>query len=77
MEEYTVRLEILKEEREQKASALSQVQLKAAQVKQQDSFTLENIKRVREEAEKLLLEKEELTAGEAAAARLLRKTGGN
>lgn len=74
MEEYTVRLEILKEERSRR-SVLSGA-AKAAQAKQQDSFTLENIKRVREEAEKLLLEKEELTAGEAAAARL-RKTGGN
>ena len=73
MEEYTVRLEILKEEREQKASALSQVQLKAAQVKQQDSFTLENIKRVREEAEKLLLEKEELTAGGSGSSQAIEK----
>ncbi len=63
VEEHTGKLEILKAEREKNASELSAVQLKAAQVKQQDSFILENIKRVCDEISRLKLEKEELARG--------------
>lgn len=63
VEEYSAGLDTLKEERDRLASELSAIRLKASQVKQQDSFIRENIKRVLEEAERLKNEKEELTAG--------------
>ena len=71
VEEHTAKLEILKSERETNASELSAVQLKAAQVKQQDSFIQENIKRVCEEISRLKLEKEELAQGGTDSSRTI------
>lgn len=58
-------LEKAKTDRDAALSALSEVQLEAANLKQQDSFLEQNISRLSDEKEKLLAEKESLKTGHA------------
>ena len=56
-------LEVLKGERERCAAVLSEVQLRASQIRQKDSFIGENIRRITAEEDNLLEEKTHLEAG--------------
>ena len=65
--EDTDALEKAKESREASSKELSEIQLKAAGLSQQDSFIAENLKRVKEETARLNIEKASLGDGSAGS----------
>lgn len=68
-----VLLEEAKEKREEASKALSQIQLEAAGLKQQDSFLDQNLIRLDEESKKLQAEKEALGSGSGDSAQAIQE----
>ena len=66
-------LETAKEEREAASKELSEVQLKGAGLNQQDAFIAENLKRVKDEAGRLMAEKASLGDGSGNSANAVKE----